>query len=304
MIALIEERTWEQSALAKKCGVETRAIRRALDELTLLGVPLERDEENGSRVYWSVPKGWLPGARALTGKQVAECVRLLARLPRTERRDALLEQLLGRTPDVPAPDARETALRVLEDSVVQRVAARVMYRSTKSGDARERFLSVQRIAHGERSRFVALCHETMKLKWFRLDRADRAELDDARPYHKRLDEEVDAFVAGSFDGFRRESLMRCTFFVRDPEARWVVDTLPSAVATIERRDGGAAFTLETNGVDVLARYLVGLGDAVRIDGPEPLERGVMRLAASALRKRSPLRVIAPGERERNRARRA
>jgi predicted DNA-binding transcriptional regulator YafY len=288
LVALIEERTWEQSSLARRVGVSTRALRRALDELSTLRVPLVRDRENRSRVYWSVPKGWIPGGCTLTGDHVAECVRLLARLPKSARRDAILERLLGRTPDSSSKAVdNEDVLRVIEEAAEQRIAVRARYVSATGGAPRTRHLSVQRIVWGDRPRVVAVCHEAQRLKWFRADRFLRAELDRTAPFHRRTDEEVQAFVDGSFDGYRSDTSVRCVFFVRNPEARWVEGSLPPAPIVIQRYADGCSFTLDTNGLEVLARYLVGLGDAVRIVAPPALYQRVIQIASSALRTTPP-----------------
>ncbi len=288
MVAFIQQPTWEQSALAKSVGVSTRAIRKALDELTLIGVPLEQDKENASRVYWSVPKGWLPGARALDAEQVSECVRLLARLPRSKKRDALLEHL-AHPNAILSSDAylaeREDILRLLEDSLAQRIAVRVTYRSTTSGKTSSRILSVQRIVHGDRTRYVAVDmddeDETGYVKWFRVDRTLEAKLDRSDVYDGHSTEETDRFIDESLDGYRGEQTVMCHFDVREPEARWIVSNLPPSKMMITRRDSSVEVQIETTAVEILARHLAGLGAAVTIHTPE-LKARVEQIALAAL----------------------
>jgi predicted DNA-binding transcriptional regulator YafY len=295
--ALLEERTWEQAELARRVGVTTRTLRRAIDELTNHGVPIQQDVENGARVYWSVPSTWLPGARALSGEQVRACARLLARLPRSRTRDGLLIHLLGPAAgggaDMPA---HEAVLEALEDSARDRRACRLRYRSTTTGRLETRHVSVQRIAHGDRTRFVGVCHRSGTLKWFRLDRADVAEPDEREPYRARPDEEVRTFVEGSLDGYKGAGVSeRCVFHVRDPEARWVAGNLPSGRMTIKRHENGICVTVHTTAPRVLARYLVGLGEAVRVD-TDVLRDHLVELAAQALAGSRATRIEARGGR--------
>jgi predicted DNA-binding transcriptional regulator YafY len=257
-----------------------------------MGVPLEQEKENGSHVFWSVPKGWLPGARALSAEQVADCVRLLARLPKSAPRDALLWQLASPSavPDAERqPMQGEHVLRVLEDALRTRTAVNVVYRSTTSGTARSRFLSVQRIKHGDRTRYVAISFEhderaggeVPRMKWYRLDRTLRASLAPDEPYSRRSPEEIDAFINGSVDGYRRGDLLECSFMVREPEAHWVAGNLPEGELVVVREDGWLHVDACTAGLDVLARHLAGLGDAVRILTPE-LKQKVEEIARRTL----------------------
>lgn len=79
--------------------------------------------------------------------------------------------------------------------------------------------------------------------------------------------------------------MRCSFVVEEAEARWVVGNLPGPME-VESIPGGRRFTTITAGVLRLARFVVGLGGAARIETPElaavarELARGALESAAS------------------------
>ncbi|MEM9692798.1 MAG: WYL domain-containing protein [Myxococcota bacterium] len=82
------------------------------------------------------------------------------------------------------------------------------------------------------------------------------------------------------------SPIRVAFTVSDPEARWVKDTLPIPMKLEPEPDGGIRATAETAGIQALARFLVGLGEAARAETPE-LIRAVHHLAQGALAAHSP-----------------
>lgn len=285
LVAFVEARTWEQADLARHVDLTVRALRDNLKAMAQ-HLPIER-QADPPRVYWSAPAGWLPGAASLTSAQVAACARLLARLPRTADRDELLRRLLDpRRPPPPTNpvDAShaEGGLRAVEDGCAGGHAVNLLYRSAhRGGHGEPRRVSVQRIVYGPFARFVAVCHRDDILKWFRVDRVVVASPAPGEPFRARSAEEVRAFVDGSVDGFRRgDAPLACRFFVRDPEARWVVGNLPSAPAKVRAVEGGTVVSLETAGLVPLARFLVGLGDAVRVETPV-LRRMVHSLASAA-----------------------
>lgn len=70
--AFLTRRTWRQPELAKEVGVGVEALRRVLFELAEKGMPLERDEEDRSKVYWSVPADWFPEAVLFKREEVPE----------------------------------------------------------------------------------------------------------------------------------------------------------------------------------------------------------------------------------------
>ena len=284
------EATWEQARLARHVGVEVRTLRRALDDLARFGMPVESEVENHSRVYWSVPDAW---RRTLDTNEISACARLLMRLPATRERDALLARFLHAPPRPVLNDAvDERVTEVLEDALRARVAVRMDYRSTTNASAVERTVSVQRLFYGEHRRFVAVCHRSNTLKWFRVDRASAASLDRDAPFFSRTEEDVASFVADGVAGYHGdEPATVVRFFVKNPEARWAIDDLSHEHMTLQRTDDGVVVTLRTTAVVALARRLVGLGDAVRIETPD-LRRRVVALARAALRAEDAVRPLA------------
>jgi hypothetical protein len=71
-----------------------------------------------------------------------------------------------------------------------------------------------------------------------------------------------------------------TFFVSDPDARWVARNL-SAGMQAEPVPGGIRVTVETSALPVLGRFVVGLGAAAKPLTPA-LQGEVARLARGAL----------------------
>jgi predicted DNA-binding transcriptional regulator YafY len=290
--ALLRRRSLTQAELARQAKVSVAAARKHLLELQDSGFPLVREEDH-PHVWWSVPKGWFPGAVLFDSESVPELLRLLSRLSRSAARDRLIGRILEaapRTSMVPpkapvvltrqATEGEETYLPLAEDSATRRICLELKYFTMSRGDVRWRRASVQSVVIGPPARFVAVCHDDGALKWFRLDNVLGARLDPAVPYQAADPGRVDAMLEESVDGFHQGGAVPCAFFVREPESRWVERNLPGAMAS-ERVPGGVRFTTTTAGVMRLARYVVGLGAAARPETPE-LARQVAELARGAL----------------------
>jgi predicted DNA-binding transcriptional regulator YafY len=302
--AFIEQRCWAQAELAEHVGITVEQLRKHLKALSLL-LPFGEPERDHPHVYWTLPNHWFPGGVALSAADADEVLRQLARAPESDRRNAVLLTLArssGRHAQAspttiaigPSLLAQEKHLRELEDAGAQRKAVALTYYSASRGDRQEgRHLSVQRILVGPSTRFVAHCHRSGELRFFRLSRVDAVRITADVPYVAIDAPAIDTFIAGSVSGYRDPSApVAVAFVVGDPDAHWVKDTLPLALAC-EPAPGGLRFSGETAGVLALARFVVGLGDAARVETPELLA-AVLRLAHGSLEKNTPtIRSVAP-----------
>ncbi len=293
--AFLEERSWKQASLARRIEIAVPALRKRLEELQAYGFPLEREEDH-PHVWWSVPKSWFPGAVVFKDAEVGELLRLLARLPKSRSRDQVLESILRQLPargDMAAlvgtaivpPDASGPSERyqsVLEDAAAQRIAVRVRYFSAGRGAEGARHLSVHRVVIGPPARIIATCHRSGTLKWFRIDNVFEARLDEHEPFRPAAPADVATFHDASLDGFHQDGPTEVlSFFVRDPEARWVARNLLPGMRH-EETDGGIRVTAETTAILQVARYLAGLGEAARPESPR-LASCVLALAEGTLR---------------------
>lgn len=292
--AFLLRRTWTQAALARRLELSVAAVRKRMNELQAAGFPFEREEDH-PHVFWSAPKVWFPGGLLLEQAEVPELLRLLARLPRTKARDQLLAAIVTRVPRAPtapsargravvAPDAssREDAhLSAIEDAARMQVPLRFRYYTASRGIEGMRHASVHRVFPAPPARFVATCHRSGTLKWFRADGVSEAALDERATFKPATDEDVDAFVGESLSGFHDAGRARAIAFrVRDPEARWVARNLLAGMRA-EEVDGGIRVTLHTAGVTLVARYVVALGDAAEPE-TEELAQAIESLANGAL----------------------
>lgn len=284
-LAFVENGTWSQSELARRCGVQVATVRKHL--VSLQGrMRLERERDD-SQVYWSVPRGWFPGGSVLTETEAAHAARLIARLPKTNASERLLRKLLlgGSPPNAPGNEApamtSEEILTVIEDCVAGATVLRVRYYSISGADLTSRLFSVHRIVYGS-GRLVATCHRDGRLKWLRIDRVERPAAAPEESFRSQEPEALDRFCRHSFGGFSSGGEpVACAFFVREAEAKWVRHNLPDATLTVEPADGGIVVRAETNAVHLLARFVVGLGPAARAETPA-LREAVLELARGAL----------------------
>jgi predicted DNA-binding transcriptional regulator YafY len=289
--AFLARSTWTQAELAREVGIGVPALRRLLDELVREGgVPLEREEEH-PHVYWSVPKRWFPGGVFLSSDDAAAVLRQLARLPRTAVRDRLIQAIVKAEPRLTAPvhgelvttssgPNEEAFLPVIEDAITRRACLRLNYFSAHRGALEVRDVSPQRLAVGPPARLVGVCHRDDALKWFRVENVVGATITETVPFRSVAPEAVTEFLAESLGGFHGDAAVECTFFVRDPESRWVRLNLPEGT-TCECVPGGVRVTATTTALLPLARYVVGLGPIARVETPA-LRALVAGLARGAL----------------------
>lgn len=292
VVAFLKQRTWTQRQLEAECAVTARTVRKCLFDLVAAGMPLERSEEP-PHVYWAVPATWPPrGGRGLEHIDGEAVARLVARLPRSSEREAVLAKLVvpafgsDLAPNPVEDRARGAVLATLEDAARQGVPVLMAYHSASRRADSVRVASVQRIVYGDRPRFVAHCHTSAQLKWFRVDRVHSATLDAHQPFVRTDAAELAQFLRESMDGFHAGGRsVTCELWLRAAEARWVIDHMPYErdTALVSFDSSGAHVVLRTAALDVLARYLVGLGDAARVVAPAELERRVVELAQASLR---------------------
>jgi predicted DNA-binding transcriptional regulator YafY len=291
--AFMDRRTWSQADLARRLGMTTAAVRGKLVELTS-AFQLEREEDH-PHVYWSVPRSWFPGGVLFKREQLPELLRLLSRLPKSKSRDAILGHILAHLPGEVAPDAQGAAvvpprasaheieiLDALEDAARRRVPLKFRYYTAHRGTMNQRHASIHRVLVAPPARFVATCHRTGELKWFRVENVSDARLDDGEEFRAAKASDVDAFLSASVDGFNAGgALTTMAFVVREPEARWVAMNLPSPMRAEEQRGGGIRVTVETNAVRQVARFVVSLGGAATVE-TTVLRDEVARIARAAL----------------------
>lgn len=291
LLAFLESRTWRQAELARRVGVERKQIVKILTDLQDAGLRLDRDDRDRPQVYWSVPKNWFPGAVAFRGEQLRELVRLLQLAPTSERREQLLDHITSTATGINWPrsnsvqtralnTAEEAGLAALQRAAGTRESVRVRYYTLSRGEMAWRFLSVHRLLV-DQGRFVATCHRDNRLKWFRLDGVIAVESATVEPFRNVADEELRCLLDESVDGYHSGTpAVLCVFRVRNHDARWVKGQLPLP-ADIQEDLCETTFTARTAGLLPLARFLVGLGSAVRVDTPE-LRALIVELAQGAL----------------------
>jgi predicted DNA-binding transcriptional regulator YafY len=179
-------------------------------------------------------------------------------------------------------DPEERFLDAVEDAARRKKPLRFRYYSASRGSDTWRHASVHRVVVGPPARFVAICHRDDKLKWFRIDNVVDAAVDAEVEWKAARTADVDDLVASSLDGFHDSSAKkeRHTFFVREPEARWVAKNLLEGMKAEDERKGGIRVSATTTAVNRLARYVVGLGDAAHAE-TKALREEVVRLARGA-----------------------
>jgi predicted DNA-binding transcriptional regulator YafY len=266
--AFLDQRTWKQAELARHVGVQSSVVQRRLSELQQSGQPLHSERDH-PHVYWSVPKSWFPGGVLFSGEQLTELFRQVSRMPKSSRREQLVATLLQYLPDRKATAGNivpfetspreERYLPIIEDAASGTAALRFSYFSASRGKESTRHASVQRVLPGPPARFVAICHRSGELKWFRIANVTDAKIDPSEAYRTGEPSAIDAYLRQSLDGFHSGGVAEAhVFSVRDPEARWVARNLLDEMSC-EEEPSGIRVTARTSALDRLARYVVALG---------------------------------------------
>lgn len=291
--AFLAQRTWRQPDLARRVSVTSHALRGILSDLVDSGVPLERDEDSPTEVYWSVPRHWFPGGALFRNEDLEVLLQCLARVSEGEDRDRLMsviasclslsEEHRDRLRNVilgsPSVDD-ERALPLIIEAATRKAVLRCRYYSESRGRESRRVLSVHCVSMGPPHRFVATCHQSSQLKWFRVDNVLDAELAPTESYQDTPQEAVDVMLRVSVDGFRGDGpVVELTFTVHGNDARWVAKNLLDGMKALDIADG-IRVVAKTAAVFRVARYVVSLGGAARPETPA-LAEAVLELAKGA-----------------------
>lgn len=292
--SFLRNRVWSQADLARHLEIGVPALRQRLRELCEAGVPLESQAEH-PQVYWSLPRGWFPGAIDLGPEEGIELARLLRRLPKGSSRDRLIAKITACIRKIPAESPvvavtrdpqEEQMLCAIEDAANARTPIRVRYHSLYRGALEWRTVSVQRVMAEPPARYVAWCHRSNQLKWFRADRILAVTRDPEATFVDRQ-ADADEFISTSVSGFREMGRpLECSFLVNGPTARWVSQNLPRPLtsAPIDVDAHTETHSIRVKGLVgsllPIARFVVGLGDAA-VSETEALSLLVRELALGA-----------------------
>lgn len=285
--AFLRQASWSQRRLASEVGITPKSLRRHLTALrTKHGWPLKDTRTPGDRT-WEVPVGWGPGGVLVPDALVPDLVRLLARVPRTKAHERIAQRVCLGAPTLDAVvrwDAdpeEEEKLPLLFEAATKRVPLEMRYRGAGRGKEEDRVASVQRILPGARTRFLAMCHKALDLRMFRVNRIVSARLAPEKGFlttdPARIDRKIAESLGGMHEGGPAQDLW---FFVRDPDARWVEDSLLPGMKA-ERTVGGIRVSIRTSAPTIVARFVAGLGKAA-VPEAEALERIVSEIAGGAL----------------------
>lgn len=298
--AFIKHPTWKQADLARELETTTETVRKRLTELQAAGWRFEYEADH-PHVYWSVPKGWVPGALAFNAEEAKDVLRLIGRSPKSALRDRVIRLAVSRLaradkaalfdPETVQPpgmtEDEERWLQFLEDAAREKVAVKMRYFTASRGKESWRHASVHRVDMGARPQFIATCHVASGLRRFRVANVLDARLDRSEPYRPATAVAIAKFDRASFGGYHDVGpLVRCAFWVRDPEAVWVAKNLPDGNIVAAPAPGGTRFSIETAAVSALARFVAGLGEIARPETDE-LKAEIRSIAAAALANTGP-----------------
>ncbi|MGH7272267.1 MAG: helix-turn-helix transcriptional regulator, partial [Polyangiaceae bacterium] len=214
MAAFFTRRKWVQADLARTVGLSPEALRTVLNDLCDSGIPLESEKDH-PHVYWRMPKDWFPGGVLFKAELVPELLSHLSHLPQSKARDRLLGVVMEQLPakgklTTKAPvvsrrvsEAEEEYLPVIEQAAARKRPVHMKYvTASRGGKVSERHASVHVVDVGPPARFIATCHRSGELRWFRVDGVLRARVDEGETFRESPQQDVEAFRSASLDGFK------------------------------------------------------------------------------------------------------
>ena len=279
--AFVQRKRWSQAELGRAVGpVSSAVVRKHLVKMKEDGFPLTEEKQH-PHIVWRMAPDWFPGLIQFNADELPDLLRVIARSTRSAARDRVLKIVYKRLPVKSAAPSFTAAVHapqissdedqwvnLFEDAAERKVAVRMHYSSASRREDADRDVSPHRVETGDKPRFLATCHNSGALKWFRIARVSNARLDPAVVYRDAPPEKIAAVLKDTIGGFHSQGApVRCIFFVRQPQAAWVKGSLLPGM-TYESVDDGIRVTIETAVVFKVAQYVVQLGAAARPETPE------------------------------------
>lgn len=243
--AFCELQTWRQKELARRVGLEVPALRRLLIALAER-VPLTSAAEHPD-VFWTWARASSAGATVLGPSDVKRLMSVLRSAPRSTDRNELLAHLKRASADAKAePETRTrtaseaNVLPLIEQAMATKVALHMLYFTTSRGTLTWRYVSPCYLVADPPARFIAYCHRSSELKWFRAGNVQSAQLDGSAGYRDVAAATVSKFRGRSVDFFhdsKAASQEEHAFVVESSEARWVAGNLLDGMRAETMPDG-------------------------------------------------------------------
>lgn len=165
-------------------------------------------------------------------------------------------------------------LPVLGLAAQQGRRVRMRYQSRASGQTERELDPYGLVYHGGRWYAVGFCHLRRAARVFRLDRVLLAEPRDER-FERPPDFDGLAFALQSFAAIPDRWLVEVVLETTLERIRWMV---PPGFATLEETPTGVTLRAYDHDLDHAARFLAGLGCALRVRRPPELLAALHRLA--------------------------
>ncbi len=288
--------------LAARVDVDVRTIRRYIDALQELGIPVLA--ERGRYGAYSLMPGFkLPPlmfsedeALALTlGLLVARRVGMLQTVPALESALAKVERVLpvalrqriqavqqALLVELAEPDAAPANATVLAFSTAIRNGHQVALRYRSAGQqATERLIEPYGVVYrGGRWYAPAYCHLRAGMRLFRLDRVLAAEVVEDAAFTRPADFDTLGFVRDALAAAPGAWAVRVLIEAPLERVRRAVE--PEAATLLPQPDG-VELRLHVEDLDWMARFLVEIGEPFVVREPPELRDAVRALAAALLR---------------------
>ena len=278
-----------------------RTLRRDLEALSLTGIPLRDERENG-KTYWVLDEAYKRFSIPLTGTELFAllCGRELLRPLEGTFLAESLDQLYRKAHAALTPDQRETfnllqqsltlgasphgtygdrqeIIRRLHSAIEQGRVVEMDYASASSRSG-PRKVNPYRLHYQNGVLYlIAHCHRRREVRTFAVDRIRSVEMTD-RTFQWPLYFDVQDYFKGAF-GVYRGKAEEITLVFEKEAARWVKGRKWHASQEIQILKGGKIrMNLRTAVTPELLQWVLGFGPKVLVEQPAHLARMVRNAA--------------------------
>ena len=274
--------------LAEECGVTERSIYRDIISLSEMNIPIYYD--NG---YKLASDNFLPPLNfSIEEYQLLKTALDSSPLIKTDKYQQIYKSLLVKiencisdnvqkehrfTPQTTRIDIKSSTdddnsvqfYELVERAIAKQKKILLTYKSINSGETQREVDPYFIIFRGTAFYFVGFCHLKKEYRTFRMNRIIAVSpLDDN--FMKSDDISAESYFDGSWSVFSGEPVEIVALF-KGKAAKVVTSSVHHQKEKIELLDDGIVkYTVTTNGIDEIQRWLLGFGEEVEVIAPQEL----------------------------------
>ena len=281
--------------LAEECGVTERSIYRDIISLSEMNIPIYYDNGyklasdnflpplNFSIEEYQLLKTALESSPLIKADKYKSVYKSL--IPKIE--NCLSEQVLKEkkyAPQIMKIEIKDSSdndnsvqfYELIEKAISTQKTISLTYTSIRSGVSTREVDPYFIIFKGTAFYFVGYCHNKNEFRTFRMNRINQVEITE-KDFVKNNEISAESYFKGSWSVFSGEPVEVVALF-KGQSARVIASTEHHKDEKIENLDNGLIkYTVTTNGLEEIQRWLIGFGDGVEVIAPHELKESLRQV---------------------------